>query len=96
MPWHGCVRLLAVGTALAKLGSNAEPPETAPCTDAAVCWRDSSMPDVRTDDGYDIQMQVNHTSHFLLASLVMSALEAAAAKRGAARSGSAPEACPRC
>lgn len=41
--------------------------------------------DVRTGDGYDIQMQANHLSHFLLTSLVFDLLEAAAATRGEAR-----------
>jgi len=38
-----------------------------------------------TKDGYDIQMQTNHLSHFLLAQRLFPALEAAAAKRGEAR-----------
>merc|ERR1719329_476642 len=41
--------------------------------------------DVRTGDGYDIQMQANHLPHFLLSSLVFDLLEAAAATRGEAR-----------
>ena len=44
-----------------------------------------AMPDDRTEDGYDIQMQVNHLSHFLLAAQLMPALEKAAGKRGEAR-----------
>ena len=44
-----------------------------------------AMPDDRTVDGYDVQMQVNHLSHFLLSALVMPSLESAAKKRGEAR-----------
>ena len=43
------------------------------------------MPDKVTADGYEQQMQTNHLSHFLLTSLLMPALEAAAAARGEAR-----------
>ena len=42
------------------------------------------VPDERTSDGFDVQMQTNHLSHFLLTKLVMSSLEAAAASRGEA------------
>lgn len=41
--------------------------------------------DVATRDGYDIQMQTNHLSHFLLTSLCMPVLKRAAALRGEAR-----------
>lgn len=41
--------------------------------------------DTRTKDGYDIQMQANHLSHFLLTSLVFDLLEQAATKHGEAR-----------
>jgi len=41
--------------------------------------------DDATEDGCDVQMQVNHTSHFLLTSLAMPLLEKAAALRGEAR-----------
>jgi len=41
--------------------------------------------DVRTKDGYDIQMQANHLSHFLLTSLLFDVLEATAAAKGEAR-----------
>lgn len=41
--------------------------------------------DVRTADGYDIQMQANHLSHFLLTSLLFDLLDGAAAIRGEAR-----------
>lgn len=43
------------------------------------------MPDEATEDGYDIQMQANHLSHFLLTHLVWPHLETAAATRGEAR-----------
>ena len=41
--------------------------------------------DARTVDGFDVQMQTNHLSHFLLTKLLMPALEAAASSRGEAR-----------
>uniref|UniRef100_A0A7S3BRV1 Protochlorophyllide reductase n=1 Tax=Haptolina ericina TaxID=156174 RepID=A0A7S3BRV1_9EUKA len=41
--------------------------------------------DARTKDGFDIQMQANHLSHFLLTSLVFDLLEAAASAHGEAR-----------
>ena len=41
--------------------------------------------DEATKDGYDVQMQVNHLSHFLLAKELMPLLEKAAAKRHRAR-----------
>ena len=44
-----------------------------------------AVPDKRTADGYDVQMQTNHLSHFLLTKLVMPSLEAAANARGEAR-----------
>lgn len=44
-----------------------------------------AMSDVRTTDGFDVQMQVNHFSHFLLTSLLMPSLEQAAEARGEAR-----------
>ena len=43
------------------------------------------VPDTRTPDGYDVQMQTNHLSHFLLTSLLMPSLEAAVESRGQAR-----------
>ena len=43
------------------------------------------VPDTRTGDGFDIQMQTNHLSHFALTALLMPAMEAAAAARGEAR-----------
>lgn len=43
------------------------------------------LPDQATADGYDIQMQTNHLSHFLLTSLVWPLLEKAAAAHGEAR-----------
>eukprot|EP00928_Gymnodinium_smaydae_P029089 TRINITY_DN22007_c0_g1_i1.p1 TRINITY_DN22007_c0_g1~~TRINITY_DN22007_c0_g1_i1.p1 ORF type:complete len:399 (-),score=89.56 TRINITY_DN22007_c0_g1_i1:177-1256(-) len=45
----------------------------------------AQMPDTRTTDGYDVQMQVNHLSHALLVEEVMPCLEAAAALRSEAR-----------
>jgi len=43
------------------------------------------LEDVATVDGYDIQVQVNHLSHFLLAQGLFPLLEAAAEARGEAR-----------
>jgi len=43
------------------------------------------MPDKRSSDGYDIQMQANQLSHYLLTKLCMESLESAAAARGEAR-----------
>jgi NAD(P)-dependent dehydrogenase (short-subunit alcohol dehydrogenase family) len=44
-----------------------------------------ALPDVPTPDGHDVQMQTNHTSHFLLSRELMPQLERAAALRGDAR-----------
>mmetsp|Transcript_119069 Transcript_119069/g.289122 ORF Transcript_119069/g.289122 Transcript_119069/m.289122 type:complete len:380 (+) Transcript_119069:58-1197(+) len=44
-----------------------------------------SEPDVRTHEGYDVVMQTNHLSHFLLTKLLMPSLRAAAAARGEVR-----------
>merc|ERR1712127_764779 len=41
--------------------------------------------DVRTKDGYDIQMQANHLSHFLLSELLFDLLEKTAQEGGDAR-----------
>ena len=41
--------------------------------------------DERTVDGFDVQMQTNHLSGFLLTKLLMPSMEAAAKKRGEAR-----------
>eukprot|EP00929_Paragymnodinium_shiwhaense_P002689 TRINITY_DN102993_c0_g1_i1.p1 TRINITY_DN102993_c0_g1~~TRINITY_DN102993_c0_g1_i1.p1 ORF type:complete len:383 (+),score=79.23 TRINITY_DN102993_c0_g1_i1:91-1149(+) len=44
-----------------------------------------AFPDKVTEDGYDVQMQTNHLSHFLLTCQVMSSLEQAAGDKGSAR-----------
>lgn len=44
-----------------------------------------AFPDTVTGDGYDVQMQTNHLSHFLLTCQVMSSLEQAAGDKGSAR-----------
>mmetsp|Transcript_5815 Transcript_5815/g.6705 ORF Transcript_5815/g.6705 Transcript_5815/m.6705 type:complete len:349 (+) Transcript_5815:109-1155(+) len=41
--------------------------------------------DVRTNDGYEVQMQTNHLSHFLLTKLVFKSLQDAGESRGEAR-----------
>lgn len=51
------------------------------CNNAGVM----ALPDVATADGFDIQMQSNHLSHFLLTSALWSLLERAATTRGEAR-----------
>lgn len=38
--------------------------------------------DVRTNDGYEVQMQTNHLSHFLLTKLVFKSLQDAGESRG--------------
>ena len=43
------------------------------------------VPDTRTVDGLDVQMQTNHLSHFLLSYLLMPSLELAANTRGESR-----------
>lgn len=43
------------------------------------------IPDLATPDGYDLQMQVNHLSHFLLTDMLLPELEAAGAATGDAR-----------
>jgi len=44
-----------------------------------------SQPDKRTADGYDVMMQTNHLSHFLLTKLLMPSLHQAATARGEVR-----------
>ena len=44
-----------------------------------------ALQDKATTDGYDLQMQTNHLSHFLLAKELYPAVKAAAAARGEAR-----------
>lgn len=44
-----------------------------------------TLPAKATEDGFDIQIQVNHLSHFLMVRELLPCLEAAAAKRGEAR-----------
>ena len=51
------------------------------CCNAAI----AQMPDSRTVDGYDIQMQTNHLSHALLVEELMPSLEAAANVRSESR-----------
>ena len=51
------------------------------CNNAGVM----ALKDQATKDGFDIQMQINHLSHFLLTKLLMPLLEKGARKRGEAR-----------
>lgn len=44
-----------------------------------------ALEDIRTEDGFDIQIQINHLSHVLLTKLVYESLELAARNRGEAR-----------
>ena len=44
-----------------------------------------AMEDKRSVDGFDVQMQANHLSHYLLTKMCMSSLEKAAESRGEAR-----------
>lgn len=44
-----------------------------------------ALADLATSDGYDVQMQTNHLSHFLLVKELMPLLEKAAAAKGEAR-----------
>lgn len=50
-------------------------------------WRAGVManPDEATKDGYDVQMQTNHLSHFLLTKELMPLLEKAASRNGESR-----------
>ena len=51
------------------------------CNNAGVM----ALPDTATGDGYDVQMQTNHLSHFLLSKELMPLLEKAAESDGDAR-----------
>lgn len=51
------------------------------CNNAGVM----ATPDAATEDGYDVQMQTNHLSHFLLTGELMPSLEQAAQSSGQAR-----------
>jgi len=51
------------------------------CNNAGVM----ALPDIATDDGFDVQMQTNHLSHFLLSKELMPLLERAAKTAGDAR-----------
>lgn len=51
------------------------------CNNAGVM----ALPDEATKDGYDVQMQTNHLSHFLLSKELYPLLEKAAEARGEAR-----------
>ena len=51
------------------------------CNNAGVM----ALEDMPTGDGYDVQMQTNHLSHFLLTKLLWSSLEKAANEKGEAR-----------
>lgn len=51
------------------------------CNNAGVM----ALPDLATQDGFDVQMQSNHLSHFLLTSQIWPLLERAATQRGEAR-----------
>lgn len=51
--------------------------------DALICNAGvMALDDVRTVDGYDVQVQANHLSHFLLTSLLLDTLVATGKKRG--------------
>ena len=51
------------------------------CNNAGVM----ALKDVPTEDGFDIQMQTNHLSHFLLTKLIFDLLKKAASTRGESR-----------
>ena len=51
------------------------------CNNAGVM----AMKDIATSDGYDVQMQVNHLSHFLLTKELLPLIKLAAESKGEAR-----------
>jgi NAD(P)-dependent dehydrogenase (short-subunit alcohol dehydrogenase family) len=71
----------SVRAAAAKLKTVCEEGVDVLCNNAGVM----GMPDVATKDGFDVQMQSNHLSHFLLTSEIWPLLETAAVRRGEAR-----------
>jgi len=71
----------SVRAAAVKLKTMCEDGVDVLCNNAGVM----GMPDGATGDGYDVQMQSNHLSHFLLTSAIWPLLETAATKRGEAR-----------
>ncbi len=71
----------SVRTAAAKVRSLCPEGLDVLCNNAGVM----ALEDAATPDGYDIQMQTNHLSHFLLTKELFSTLEKAAKLRGEAR-----------
>ena len=75
-----CSDLDSVRAAAAKVRSTC-PSVDVLCNNAGVM----ALEDRATKQGFDVQMATNHLSHFLLTSLLLPALERAAAERGEAR-----------
>ena len=71
----------SVRTAAAKLRTVCPGGIDVLCNNAGIM----GVPDTATSDGFDVQMQSNHLSHFLLTSELWPLLEIAATKRGEAR-----------
>jgi len=71
----------SVRTAAAKLKTVCADGIDVLCNNAGVM----GLPDSATPDGFDVQMQSNHLSHFLLTAEIWPLLETAATKRGEAR-----------